>query len=155
MVTIAGLQPDGSDRSVLCAVHAAAMSVPRGWTLDDARVTAPPLFRVPSAAAGSLAERRPSSRRHPAAGTAGRAARADPSRPAEQLRLVVSEPDTVAAAVAEQQPEPAADPDPGPDATTVLAWTPKFDDADDLDGLLHARSPLLSRAFRHPPRNSG
>jgi hypothetical protein len=35
--------------------------------------------------------------------------------------------------------------DPGP-------WTPAFDEADDLDGLLSARSPLLSRAFRTADR---
>lgn len=29
-----------------------------------------------------------------------------------------------------------------------LNWKPAFDDGDDLDGLLAARSPLLSRAFR-------
>lgn len=38
--------------------------------------------------------------------------------------------------------------EPGP-------WTPHFDEADDLDGLLSARSPLLSRAFRTADRASG
>jgi len=33
----------------------------------------------------------------------------------------------------------------------VPAWTPTFDAADDLDGLLAARTPLLSRAFGQPP----
>lgn len=31
-------------------------------------------------------------------------------------------------------------------------WTPEFDEADDLDGLLDARGPLLSRAFRTADR---
>ncbi len=31
-------------------------------------------------------------------------------------------------------------------------WTPAFDNADDLDGLLAARSPLLARAFRGADR---
>ena len=35
--------------------------------------------------------------------------------------------------------------EPGP-------WTPEFDEADDLDGLLDARGPLLSRAFRTADR---
>jgi hypothetical protein len=30
----------------------------------------------------------------------------------------------------------------------ALNWKPAFDEGDDLDGLLAARSPLLSRAFR-------
>ena len=37
-----------------------------------------------------------------------------------------------------------AEPDPVP------AWTPSFDADDDLDGLLRATTPLLSRAFRRP-----
>jgi Protein of unknown function (DUF3499) len=41
--------------------------------------------------------------------------------------------------------EPVGDADaPAP------AWTPAFDAADDLDGLLAAKTPLLSRAFRQP-----
>lgn len=36
----------------------------------------------------------------------------------------------------------------GDDDSGVAPWTPEFDEADDLDGLLAARSPLLSRAFR-------
>ncbi len=31
---------------------------------------------------------------------------------------------------------------------TAVPWTPTFDEHDDLDGLLSARSPLLARAFR-------
>ena len=34
------------------------------------------------------------------------------------------------------------------DEAAADRWTPSFDDADDLDGLLSAQSPLLSRAFR-------
>jgi hypothetical protein len=50
--------------------------------------------------------------------------------PAEQLELVTESP-------------PLAEPEP---------WTPMFDEADDLDGLLSARSPLLARAFRQADR---
>jgi Protein of unknown function (DUF3499) len=42
-------------------------------------------------------------------------------------------------------PEPAVDADDAP-----AAWTPAFDAGDDLDGLLAAKTPLLSRAFRQP-----
>ena len=34
-------------------------------------------------------------------------------------------------------------------------WSPSFDEADDLDGLLSAQSPLLSRAFRTADRHDG
>ena len=41
------------------------------------------------------------------------------------------------------------DDDPG-----AAPWAPSFDEADDLDGLLSARSPLLSRAFRTAERTA-
>jgi|GEM_PF-339888 len=36
----------------------------------------------------------------------------------------------------------------------AVAWKPAFDNSDDLNGLLAARSPLLARAFRGGDRNS-
>ncbi|HEY1282427.1 MAG TPA: DUF3499 family protein [Acidimicrobiales bacterium] len=44
------------------------------------------------------------------------------------------------------------DPEPAGDAVDApaAAWTPAFDAADDLGGLLAAKTPLLSRAFRQP-----
>jgi hypothetical protein len=47
--------------------------------------------------------------------------------------------------------KPAAEAVPLAPAETppaVPAWTPAFDIADDLGGLLDAKTPLLSRAFR-------
>jgi len=35
-----------------------------------------------------------------------------------------------------------------PEDTQALPWRPAFDQSDDLDGLLSAKSPLLARAFR-------
>ena len=37
---------------------------------------------------------------------------------------------------------------PDSDETRAIPWRPIFDDDDDLDGVLKAESPLLSRAFR-------
>ena len=37
---------------------------------------------------------------------------------------------------------------PDSDETRAIPWRPIFDDDDDLDGVLKADSPLLSRAFR-------
>lgn len=143
VVSLAKLAPDGSDRSVLCAVHAAAMTVPRGWLLDDGRTATPSLFRAPAPEPTGAA------RRHPAAGkrTPRNTATDTAALPSEQLRLVVDKP------VTPEPPEPAEPAEVDVDATTVLAWTPKFDDTDDLDGLLKASSPLLSRAFRAPRRD--
>jgi hypothetical protein len=41
---------------------------------------------------------------------------------------------------------------PGPLTDGAAPWAPSFDEADDLDGLLAARGPLLSRAFRTAER---
>lgn len=47
----------------------------------------------------------------------------------------------------EPEPEPEAEIEPEPEAD-VLPWQPRFDQNDDLSGLLKARGRLLSRAFR-------
>jgi hypothetical protein len=119
--------------AVLCLRHANSMVVPRGWTLDDLRDPDLRLFRppLPAPTARSRAPRQP---------------RVAPG--VEQLELggaleadAEPSPDTPAAVDIDEHP----DPDVGP-------WTPSFDEADDLDGLLSARSPLLSRAFRTADR---
>ena len=125
VVTLSRLDDPDQRAGLLCLGHAAAMTVPRNWSLDDRRESAPPLFRLPKAP-----ERASPKRRHPSGGL-------PPARPAEQLRLVV-----------DQANPPEAEPDADP--TVVLPWRPSFDDRDDLDGLLSAESPLLSRAFGVP-----
>lgn len=143
---------------VLCRRHADSMVVPRQWTLDDLRDPDLHLFRPPSARTTPPA-RRP--RRASAAGS-------------EQLELTSSDaavsPNVVADGVptemdasqgggAETAPPPvvsdAAAAESGSDEldeTVALEWTPEFDVADDLDGLLDAQSPLLARAFRGDDR---
>jgi hypothetical protein len=113
---------------VLCLRHANSMVMPRGWTLDDLRDPELRLFRPPL----------------PAPTARSRVSRpVSAPRGGEQLQFGdVDEPHDAAA------PTPAVvvdDVDAGP-------WTPSFDEADDLDGLLSARSPLLSRAFRTAER---
>lgn len=117
--------------AVLCRRHADSMVVPRGWTLDDLRDPELHLFRPPLPA--------------PAART--RVARVRRDHPvAEQLQL--DAPGDLPA-LDDVPLEPVDDAvttgDPGP-------WSPAFDEADDLDGLLSASSPLLSRAFRTAQR---
>lgn len=136
------LDPAEADSGgVLCRRHADSMVVPRSWTLDDLRDPDLHLFRPPKADP----PRRPS--RRAAGHNAAEAAEA------EQLALgvdakVVSEADVV---------PPAGDDTPIADPATdsidlAESWSPSFDDADDLDGLLAARSPLLARAFRGDDR---
>jgi len=125
--------------SVLCRRHADTMVVPRGWTLDDLRDPDLHLFRPPLPAptlpAPTLRTRAP------------RPAR-DPDATGEQLRLhtEIDVPDDT---------DPADAPREQPTDGDAAPWTPAFDEADDLDGLLSARSPLLSRAFRTADRPDG
>ncbi|MDO8362533.1 MAG: hypothetical protein Q7V88_06515 [Actinomycetota bacterium] len=111
---------------VLCRRHADAMVVPLGWLLDDRREAVPRLFKTHETA--------PTPRRRP------RRHRAGPGTDdTGQLELPSAgdEPNTAAPTPA---PAPAREDD-------GLPWKPVFDQSDDLDGLLTARSPLLSRAF--------
>lgn len=135
----------GSDRSqgALCRRHADTMVVPRGWTLDDLRDPDLHLFRPP--------DREPTLRRAPTR---------VPRRPRLGEQLTFAGADIAASA---EGPEPAddhdrhgSDDDPGAssrDVQTDEPWTPSFDEADDLGGLLAAQSPLLSRAFRTADRH--
>jgi len=127
--------PLDGDAAVLSLRHADSMVVPRGWTLDDLRDPELHLFRppLPAPTARTRATR---SAREPAVG--------------EQLRLgTESPPDPPPEVVGTD----SSDTDPGnTDPDDAGPWTPSFDEADDLDGLLSARSPLLSRAFRTADR---
>lgn len=119
----------------LCRRHADSMVVPRGWTLDDLRDPDLHLFRPPL----------------PAPMPRPRATRQNRQPVGEQLRF-----GDVTAAVDDSPAEPT---DVTPSADAVAdddrpPWTPSFDEADDLDGLLSARSPLLSRAFRTADRGN-
>jgi hypothetical protein len=128
---------DVNRAGALCRRHADAMVVPLGWVLDDRRDPVPRLFRAPGDATG--AQRRPR-RRTSAKGPVGDAT-------VHQLRL---DPPAVPAAPAVAHTHDASDPETQdavvvePDATS---WIPRFDTADDVDGVLDARGPLLSRAF--------
>jgi hypothetical protein len=115
---------------VLCRRHADSMVMPRGWTLDDLRDPDLHLFRPPPPAPRPRVVRSHRARMDDATG--------------EQLRL-----DATVLAAAEPDDTATAD---EPDATDPGPWTPAFDEADDLDGLLSAQSPLLARAFRTADR---
>jgi len=128
--------PEGvdGDVGVLCRRHADSMVVPRGWTLDDLRDPDLHLFRppapIPSARARSVRPPRP-----PVVG--------------EQLELD----DTAEMAMPfVESPDPSIEDDHVEESGP---WSPEFDEADDLNGLLSARSPLLSRAFRTADRPDG
>ena len=104
-----------------CRRHADAMVVPLGWMLDDRRDPVPRLFKAPPTQTTTAPRQRRAPGHH----------RDD----SQQLQL---DAEAMIAAVAEIDDAPEPD---------VLPWKPTFDQTDDLDGLLEARSPLLARAF--------
>jgi hypothetical protein len=126
--------------NVLCRRHADAMSVPRGWTLDDRRQAGGPrLFQpqrfAPPEPAGVVSRR---SRSGGATGQRG-----------EQLQIDGTG----------EIPRPELPPDGQPSDELIVEspsdeapWVPAFDTDDDLGGLLKVSSPLLSRAFRGDQR---
>lgn len=134
---------------VLCQRHGDSMVVPRGWTLDDLRDPELHLFRPPRA-------ERPVQRRR-------RRAHRDGDDETRQLELGglgldtptsadASEVADTTAGVATAEHAMASTGEIAEAADPDEQWTPNFDDGDDLDGLLSARSPLLSRAFRGTDR---
>jgi hypothetical protein len=123
------------DASVLCRRHADAMVVPRGWTLDDLREDVPRLFKPTDSAP---AESTPSTRRRRVV---------DTGESPEQLQIDGT------GEIARPTTEELADVDDFDDEAAADApWQPEFDAADDLDGLLEVKSPLLARAFRGTDR---
>ena len=135
---------------MLCRRHADAMIVPRGWTLDDRRESSPRLFRISDPA--------------PPHEQRGRRKKSPQPIPVQQLSFDtkdtedtedtddtegakrLEDPAVEPVTVADLQPPPAEQTDP--DETQAIPWRFVYDAADDLGGVLSAKSPLLSRAFR-------
>lgn len=112
----------GEHARALCRRHADAMVVPRGWTLDDRRQPAPQLFSAARFASDDGQE-------HPRA-------RGQRRKQPGVEQLVIDGTDEI------ERPAPV-------DAEQAHdVWVASFDPDDDLDGVLRATSPLLSRAFR-------
>lgn len=127
---------------VLCRRHADAMVVPLGWMLDDRREAVPRLFKSRETPPPTPA--RPRRQRHHAA----RDETGQLELSSAAVEAAVAEPPVAVTVAVEAQPAAAATPEPdGNGASAKSPWKPVFDQSDDLDGLLQARSPLLSRAF--------
>lgn len=131
------------DTGVLCLRHADSMVVPRGWTLDDLRDPDLHLFRPPAASTRVRSGRLPRPVR--AAVVAEQLQLAEPIAPGDVFDST-SAPDGGHQNTSGDELDGTAQHEP---------WTPSFDEADDLDGLLSAESPLLSRAFRTAERADG
>ena len=147
----------------LCAAHARAMVLPRGWWLDDRREAhSSTLFTPPASTEGgsrpagrTTAEPARRSKRRarttassdvqlpldtePAASTTIKARSEGPATTAV-AELAASAPD-------EPDDREAAGIEPDDADHAAVPWRPRFDQTDDLGGLLAARTPLLARAF--------
>ena len=131
------LVPDREQAGRLCRRHADALTVPKGWTIDDRRVAVPQLFRVVEGGAATAA---PARKR-----TSQKREKADhedsPSLFDEQTgrseRVAVDE-----NSVAEEN---VADHDP--DETRAIPWSPRLVDLAD-DDQAPQMGRLLGRAFR-------
>jgi hypothetical protein len=153
---------DSGVGGVLCRRHADSMVVPRGWTLDDLRDPDLHLFRPPPASPRSRPPRAPRRVNGDETGEQLRlgadviAAVDVDAAPADVIEGTAAHPPVVAEEPrdARQDALGADDSDGGGgDAGDQGPWTPSFDEADDLGGLLSASSPLLSRAFRTADRH--
>lgn len=128
----------GTRSGALCRRHAESLSPPRGWWLDDRREALPRLFPA------TTGDRDPAPPGAP--GDSPRTSRRRRSRDETgELPFPAVEPPGQDAAAS--TPPPVDDPDGVTVEGDPTPWVPAFDRDDDLDGLLDARGPLLSRAF--------
>lgn len=140
-----------TEHGVLCRRHADSMIVPRNWTLDDLRDPDLHLFRPPDPSSMPRSGVRRSRRARrgdqlsfdpPTGAPIVDAGDSDSNGTGDLLRPEPASADTDDSVGIDGESPPPADP-----------WRPDFDVTDDLDGLLAAESPLLSRAFRGTDRD--
>lgn len=120
----------------LCRRHADALSVPRGWSVDDRRQAIPQLFRpadLPAAEPVKKVKKQPK-----------------PAKSTEPNEKKLSLFETIAEELAEiekvqEAPEPAAD----PDETRAIPWSPRlsgsYEEDEENDAPVLGR--LMGRAF--------
>ena len=116
--------------SILCRRHADALSVPRGWSVDDRREAKPRLFRV-------------ATRNVPATDATG-----DEVRPKRIIRAGGAVPSLFDPTDGHERPV-VLEAVGGRDAeeTKAMPWTPKFDGVDSLNERERPAGRLMSRAI--------
>jgi len=112
----------------LCRRHANALSVPRGWTIDDRRDPTPKLFRVSDEPVQSKKPR------------VKRDVTAKIERPRPSLFENNPEPEKIEVVVEEQR-------QPDPDETKAIPWSPRLVDTSDDESEIPVFGRLLGRAF--------
>jgi hypothetical protein len=153
LVVLDRLDQAVSPSGVLCARHATAMVVPRGWWLDDRRIPVPTLFAPGAVNLPTVVETTP-------AATAVRTVRAPKVIPAGLPFETLDPADPTQAAVVDVAPAndvtvDSVEADSGETAHVETAaparrpaWMPSADsDQDEFGDVEVPSSPLLSRAF--------
>jgi hypothetical protein len=132
---------DGTPRAGdLCTRHADALVPPKGWERVDRRTPTPVV--VPQRVA--------SVHEAPARGaTARRARRPNADETANLFDAAPAAPSVGEEVVAEAEAAPSAPAATAPPLEPSPSWLPRNATEADLDGVLSASSPLLSRAFRN------
>src|SRR3954451_4399280 len=147
MVWIDSYERVTNDRAgVLCRRHADAMVVPLGWMLDDRRDPVPRLFKTPATQTTTATRHRRAPSQH---GSTAEQLRLDAEAVIDavaEIEVPVDMPMEVDVAAEAAQAAEAGELEDDVDAD-VLPWKPTFDQTDDLDGLLEARSPLSRPRF--------
>jgi len=159
--------------NVLCKTHADRLKMPKDWLLDDRREANPRLFRVatstekqPSRDHTSASGHRRKSRPFPkpesfdTVPTPRPVVAPEPEPVVEPVQHVVPEIEPVVVEVLEEKvqevvaeiadevvEEVASAAEPELEPTQAMPWKPRFDQDDDLDGVLKPKGRLLSRAF--------
>ncbi len=121
---------DSIGLSILCRRHADALSVPRGWSVDDRREAKPRLFTV-------------AVRNVPETVETG-----DVTRPKRVMKAGGAGPSLFDPTDGQERPvllEAVGGRDT--EETKAMPWTPKFDDIDGLNGRERPAGRLLSRAI--------
>ena len=168
------IEAESAGLNVLCKTHADRLKMPKDWLIDDRREANPRLFRVatstdtqPSRDHTSARGHRRKSRPFPKPESFDTVPTPRPSEATNVVEPVVEpviehvvEPvveEVIAEAPLEMQevatapdtPEPQPEPELEPELepTQAMPWKPRFDQDDDLDGVLKPKGRLLSRAF--------
>ncbi len=129
-----GPMPDGSRANALCRRHADALVVPKGWSIDDRRESAPRLFSAPvKEKIVNIA---------PARGKKSKIASTPKPESFDDVEVSV-----VASESSRRHPAATDIAETALAETKAIAWTPQFDKKDDLGGVLRPRGRLMSRAF--------
>lgn len=121
---------DSIGLSILCRRHADALSVPRGWSVDDRREAKPRLFTV-------------AARNVPTTDETG-----DDVRPKRVIKAGGTGPSLFDSTDGHERPvvlEAVGGRDV--EETKAMPWTPKFDDVDGLNGRERPAGRLLARAI--------